>query len=167
MRRDSWRRRYSLLFILSRRILYGRPTRAYPASLVVRYAAREGLPLLLGLPLALWGIVNHVLPFAVTSLLVCLARPEPDAVATYKLSGSLLVNSKALLGNVFTQGWPHVLVDNHTTDGADYQHDLDYGIAHGPACPKPVEDWLVTAFEGRVVPRTKVAAASAIPVVTS
>ena len=62
---------------------------------------------------------------------------------------------RALLSNVFTKWWPHLLVDNHTTDGADYQHDLDYGIQHGPTCPRPVEAWLENAFEGRVVPRTR------------
>src|SRR5207244_12549938 len=62
---------------------------------------------------------------------------------------------RALLGNVFTKWWPHLLVDNHTTAGHDYQHHLDYGIQHGPTCPRPVEAWLENAFAGRVVPRTR------------
>ena len=61
---------------------------------------------------------------------------------------------RALLGNLFTRWWPHLLVDDHTTDGADYRHDLTYGFNHGPTVPRPVERWLVEAFEGRVVPRT-------------
>ena len=61
---------------------------------------------------------------------------------------------RALLGQVFTRWWPHLLVDNHTTDGADYQYDLTYGISHGPATPPAVERWLVSSFEARVPART-------------
>jgi Zinc carboxypeptidase len=60
---------------------------------------------------------------------------------------------RALIGQVFTKWWPHLLVDNHTTDGADYQHDLTYSIQIGPVCPPAVERWGIEAFEGRVVPR--------------
>jgi len=64
------------------------------------------------------------------------------------------VEMRALLGNLFTRWWPHLLVDNHTTDGADYQYDLTYGFNHGPGTPAAVERWLTGAFEGRIVPRT-------------
>ena len=38
---------------------------------------------------------------------------------------------RALISKVFTQWWPHLLVDNHTTDGADFRHDLtEIGRAH-------------------------------------
>ena len=60
---------------------------------------------------------------------------------------------QALLGKVFTRWWPHVLVDDHTTDGADYRHDVTYGINHGPGVPAAVDRWQTEAFEGRVVPR--------------
>jgi hypothetical protein len=60
---------------------------------------------------------------------------------------------RALIGNVFTQWWPHVLVDNHTTNGADYQHDLTYSFNHGSDTPRAVERWCVEAFEGRVMAR--------------
>ncbi len=60
---------------------------------------------------------------------------------------------RALISRVFTRWWPHLLVDDHTTDGADYQHDVTYGFNHGPGVPEPVARWLTEAFEGRVVPR--------------
>ncbi len=61
--------------------------------------------------------------------------------------------TRALLAGVFTAWWPDLLVDTHTTDGADYQHDVTYSFAHGPAVPVAIERWAVDAFEGRVVPR--------------
>jgi hypothetical protein len=60
---------------------------------------------------------------------------------------------RALLARVFTRWWPHLLVDDHTTDGADYRHDVTYGINHGPGVPVALDHWLRAAFEGRVVPR--------------
>lgn len=60
---------------------------------------------------------------------------------------------RALIGSVYTTWWPDLLVDDHTTDGADYQHDVTYGFAHGPGVPPSLERWLTEAFEGRVVPR--------------
>jgi hypothetical protein len=59
---------------------------------------------------------------------------------------------RALLG-LFTRWWPHLLVDDHTTNGADYRHDVTWSYNHGPTVPRPVQRWLVEAFEGRVVPR--------------
>jgi murein tripeptide amidase MpaA len=60
--------------------------------------------------------------------------------------------TQALLSGVYTSWWPDLLVDDHTTDGADYQHDVTYAYAHGPAVPGPIDRWYETAFEGRVVP---------------
>ena len=62
---------------------------------------------------------------------------------------------QALISRVFTRWWPHLLVDNHTTDGADYRHDLTLGIDVGPAVPAPLERWIGSAFEGRVIPRVE------------
>jgi murein tripeptide amidase MpaA len=56
---------------------------------------------------------------------------------------------RALLTQVFTRWWPHVFVDNHTTDGADYQHDLTYNVNQGPATPAPIRRWMVDAIAGR------------------
>ena len=61
--------------------------------------------------------------------------------------------TRALISRVFTRWWPHVLLDNHTSDGADYRHDLTYSFNHGPGVPGPVDRWLAEAFEGRVIPR--------------
>ena len=62
---------------------------------------------------------------------------------------------RALIGQVFTRWWPHLLVDNHTTDGADYQYDLTYSFHHGPAAASAVERWLTQSFEARVPARTE------------
>ncbi len=60
---------------------------------------------------------------------------------------------QALLGNVYTRWWPELLVDDHTTDGADYQHDITFGWPHGGGIPPALARWTSEAFEGRVLPR--------------
>jgi hypothetical protein len=60
---------------------------------------------------------------------------------------------RALISSVYTQWWPELLVDNHTTDGADYQHDLTYGFQNGPQSPDAITRWFTDTFEGRVLPR--------------
>src|SRR5206468_329093 len=50
-------------------------TQGFGASTVLRYGLREGLALLFGLPLALWGLVNHVVPYEATALVVRLLKP--------------------------------------------------------------------------------------------
>lgn len=60
---------------------------------------------------------------------------------------------RALISNVFTRWWPHLLVDNHTSDGADYRHDITFSANHGPGVPQGVDRWVSEAFEGRVLPR--------------
>jgi len=57
---------------------------------------------------------------------------------------------RALLANVFTKWWPHVYIDNHTTDGADYRHDLTFSINQGPETPTPIRRWMGDAINGRV-----------------
>ncbi len=59
---------------------------------------------------------------------------------------------QAFLSGVFTRWWPDLLVDTHTTDGADYQYDVTWSYNHGPEDPAPIERWLEDAFEGRVLP---------------
>ena len=58
---------------------------------MLRYGLREGLALALGLPLALWGVVNHVVPYQATALAVRALKPEPDVLATYKVVVGLLL----------------------------------------------------------------------------
>ena len=63
----------------------------YGASAVARYGLREGLALVLGLPLALWGLVNHIVPYEATSLVVRALKPEEDVLATYKVALGLVL----------------------------------------------------------------------------
>jgi glycerol-3-phosphate O-acyltransferase / dihydroxyacetone phosphate acyltransferase len=65
--------------------------RAYAPSIVLRYAAREIVPLLLGLPLAMVGILLHVVPYQLVRLGIRVTRPEPDVEATYKLAGGVVI----------------------------------------------------------------------------
>ena len=62
------------------------------------------------------------------------------------------VEMQAMLRQVFVRWWPDLLVDNHTTNGADYQYDITYAYAHGPGTVPPLDRWLEQAFVGRVVP---------------
>jgi hypothetical protein len=62
---------------------------------------------------------------------------------------------RALLGNVFTRWWPHLLVDDHTTDGADYRYDLTYSVQHGAGVPEPLDRWMHEAIEERVMRRVE------------
>jgi len=66
-------------------------THGYGASTVLRYGLRQGLALLLGLPLALWGLVNHVVPYQAIGLAVRALKPEPDVLATYKVLIGIVV----------------------------------------------------------------------------
>ena len=60
---------------------------------------------------------------------------------------------RSLIANVYTKWWPDLLVDDHTTDGADYQHDVTYAFQQGPQSPEAITKWSVETIEGRVVPR--------------
>lgn len=59
----------------------------------------------------------------------------------------------ALLANVYTKWWPDLMFDDHTTDGADYRHDLTYGYQNGGYVAPSIARWYAQAFEGRVLPR--------------
>jgi glycerol-3-phosphate O-acyltransferase / dihydroxyacetone phosphate acyltransferase len=60
-------------------------SQGYELRAVLRYAFRHGLALVLGLPLALWGVVNHAVPYSVTALITRALDPEADVEATYKV----------------------------------------------------------------------------------
>ena len=62
----------------------------YRAARVVSYALREGGSLLLGAPLALWGVFVHALPYRLTGLVVRALGPDDDMVATVKIVVSML-----------------------------------------------------------------------------
>jgi 1-acyl-sn-glycerol-3-phosphate acyltransferase len=76
----------------------------YPAAAVARYAVREGVPLLVGLPLALIGLVVHGFPYRLTGWIVRRLRADPDALATYKLAAGLIVYPLAWLAEAWLVG---------------------------------------------------------------
>lgn len=78
---------------------------AYPGAAVARYALREGLSLFGGLPLALWGLANHGIPYQATAAAVRLLRPSPDTEATYKLAVAVLLYPLAWLGEAWVAWW--------------------------------------------------------------
>jgi 1-acyl-sn-glycerol-3-phosphate acyltransferase len=65
--------------------------RTYAPSVVLRYVAREIVPVLFGLPLALAGLLLHALPSQLVRLGIRLTRPEPDVEATYKIAGGVVI----------------------------------------------------------------------------
>jgi 1-acyl-sn-glycerol-3-phosphate acyltransferase len=71
--------------------LVGVPAESYATRAVLRYTLREGLSLVLGLPLALWGLVNHAVPYRLTALGVRALGADADTEATYKLGLGLLL----------------------------------------------------------------------------
>ena len=71
------------------------------AGAALRYAARQLAALLGGLPLALWGLMSHLVPYWATWAAVRLLRPEPDVEATYKLVAGLVFYPLAWIG----EGW--------------------------------------------------------------
>jgi glycerol-3-phosphate O-acyltransferase / dihydroxyacetone phosphate acyltransferase len=65
--------------------------RAYPPGVARRYAAREGLALVGGLPLAVWGLASHALPYWLTALVARCLATSADVTATIKLvAGAVL-----------------------------------------------------------------------------
>jgi 1-acyl-sn-glycerol-3-phosphate acyltransferase len=66
-------------------------SQGYQLRAVLRYALRQGLALVLGLPLALWGLVNHIVPYGLTALVVRGMDPEADVESTYKVAVGLVV----------------------------------------------------------------------------
>ena len=66
-------------------------SQGYPFRAVLRYVLRQGFALVLGLPLALWGLINHALPYGITALVVRALKPEADVEATYKVVVGLVL----------------------------------------------------------------------------
>src|SRR5262245_51238719 len=58
---------------------------------------------------------------------------------------------RALIGNVYAKWWPDLLVDNHTTDGADYRYDVTYATNHGAGVPPSLDRWTSDAIEKQLV----------------
>lgn len=66
-------------------------SQSYPREVVARYVVREGLSLVLGLPLALLGIVVHALPYGLTTLALRAIPHEPDEEATYGIAAAIVL----------------------------------------------------------------------------
>jgi glycerol-3-phosphate O-acyltransferase / dihydroxyacetone phosphate acyltransferase len=66
----------------------GRP---YTARLVVRWAAVNATKLALTLPLAIWGIASHMLPYALTRIAVLAMRRTEEEEATDKMAAGLVL----------------------------------------------------------------------------
>jgi 1-acyl-sn-glycerol-3-phosphate acyltransferase len=66
-------------------------SRAYSFGVVSRFAVTEGLPLVLGAPLALCGIVLHVVPYQLTAAAVRLLPHTDEEEATDKIAAGLVL----------------------------------------------------------------------------
>jgi hypothetical protein len=66
-------------------------SRTYTRRAVWRYAVREALSLLLGLPLALAGIANHLIPYQLTAAVVRRLKPDLDDEATWKVTAGVVL----------------------------------------------------------------------------
>jgi glycerol-3-phosphate O-acyltransferase/dihydroxyacetone phosphate acyltransferase len=71
------------------------------ARVVLPYAGRQLAILLGGLPLALWGLAIHAVPYWLTWAAAKLLRPEPDVEATYKLATGIVMFPLAWI----VEGW--------------------------------------------------------------
>ena len=60
---------------------------------------------------------------------------------------------RALIANLYTRWWPDLLVDDHTTDGADYRYDITYAMNHGATVPVALDRWMSDAIERGVMGR--------------
>jgi 1-acyl-sn-glycerol-3-phosphate acyltransferase len=65
--------------------------RAYPAGVARRYALREGLAFLAGLPLAAWGLASHALPYWLTALAARGLATSVDVTATVKVVAAVVL----------------------------------------------------------------------------
>ncbi len=80
-------------------------SQSYSAGVVMRYAVREGLSLLLGLPLALWGIANHVIPYQLTAAVVRRLRRTPEEEATDKVAVGVFLYPLCWIVEGWTAWW--------------------------------------------------------------
>ena len=80
-------------------------SRSYTHGTVWRYAIREGLSLLVGLPLALLGIANHLIPYQLTGAVVRRLGPDLDDEATYKITAGVVLFPLCWLGEGWIAWW--------------------------------------------------------------
>ncbi len=84
------------------------------ARVVLRYAVRQLAILMGGMPLAVWGLASHAVPYWLTWAASKLLRPEPDVEATYKLVAGLVMYPLAWIAEGWVLwrwggGWPLAL----------------------------------------------------------
>ena len=60
---------------------------------------------------------------------------------------------RGLIGNVYTKWWPELLIDDHTTDGADYRYDITYSMNHGAGVPTALDKWMSESLEKNAMGR--------------
>lgn len=77
----------------------------YEAAGVLGYVLREGAALAIGLPLAAIGVAVWVLPYLVPGQVVRAAKPESQAIATYKLAAAMAAFAVWYGGLVIGAGW--------------------------------------------------------------
>ncbi len=76
-------------------------TRAYAPGVVLRFVLRQGTALLVGLPLALWGLAAHTLPYQLTAAVVRRIPHTDEEEATDKLAAGLVLYPLAWLAEAW------------------------------------------------------------------
>ncbi|HEX5530362.1 MAG TPA: 1-acyl-sn-glycerol-3-phosphate acyltransferase [Methylomirabilota bacterium] len=74
-------------------------------GVALRYAGGQLAALLGGLPLALWGLASHALPYWLTWAAARLLRPSGDVEATYKLVAGVALYPLAWIGEAWLLWW--------------------------------------------------------------
>ncbi len=72
--------------------------------------------------------------------------------------------ARALVGSVVARWDPHLLMDLHTTDGADHRIEVSYSVSQGPLADEGVGAWS-TALAQRVAERMEAAGRPVAPYV--
>ncbi len=62
--------------------------------------------------------------------------------------------TRAFLG-LWNKWQPHVFIDCHVTDGADFQYNISYEYAHFQEVHPQIKQWMDKYFDGVVVPRVE------------
>jgi 1-acyl-sn-glycerol-3-phosphate acyltransferase len=70
-------------------------------GVALRYAGAQLAALVGGLPLALWGLASHALPYWLTWAAARLLRPSGDVEATYKLMAGVVLYPLAWIGEAW------------------------------------------------------------------
>ncbi|HET6617354.1 MAG TPA: hypothetical protein VFH69_06055, partial [Gemmatimonadota bacterium] len=77
----------------------------YPFIRVARFIVREGSVLIVSLPVAAIGIVVWIIPYRIPRLIVRLAKPESQGVATFKLVGAIVAFCLWYVAALLMAGW--------------------------------------------------------------